>query len=906
MPDSAEQHKFGVDFSTVKTIPEDPKKRLEYFQAFKILLEGERKKIKAFHQSETGGREVVQANTCLVDEVIRHVINSLAALPANVKSGVLDNFALTAVGGYGRGELNPRSDVDLLFILPQKSNGGDTSFFIQDAVAVLWGIKLEIGHSCRTVKECQQLAKDDLTVGTSMIDTRFLLGNQGLYRQLCESVRKNILNKNTAGTLKASLKAKYAHYGNEGKAVIEPEPDIKNGPGGLRDYHAVLWAAAVRFGCFSLNEINRPDIVSPEELKVLDQGVDFLLRVRNELHYLTEKKTEVLTFDVQKQLAENLGYIGAEDNSAVEVFMRDYFIQTTNIHRICETVFIKCMQAKPYIKKVIRSFQEKDIGQGLYALKSRLTVHENTKLPFKENKGLFLHIFLTCEKRGLEPNTHLKRELRLNAHVIDEEFIESAAVKEFLFELLEAPGSERILRLMHETAILGKILPEFGQTHCLVTYDFYHRFTADEHSLRMVRFLEELADCQEKELANLKQVYAEVPSKLILKLACLLHTLGKDQQQSSCPQKTRESLTHVFKRLELDSERQESLHFMVDHLNTMIEIAFHQDINQPATIDDFAQLVGNQKRLNLLYLISYAELKAVAPDTWTAGKNMLLSELYRRTRNHLLRPETIQEKPQTTRESILALLQNDFSGTEINGHLDAMSDEYLGSVRPEEAAQHFHFARQLAEKPFVLHPEYRASGKFYDLILCRRNDPDLFKNFVGAVTAMSLNILGAQIYSRKDGVVFITLQVDETDALKVMDENKDVWKEVEKNLKDVLDETRRLSDLLSQRTRFIVSGKVNPEAIVPKVEVSNASQSPFTFIRVEARDHPGMLYKIAKSLADLNIQIHRAKIDCRGGRGIDVFYVTLRGEKIYLPPLIQRIKDNLVKILLVENLEDIG
>ncbi|MGV7220728.1 MAG: [protein-PII] uridylyltransferase [Nitrospinales bacterium] len=904
MSDSVTKYEFGIDFSSIKAIPEDPRDRLEYFNVFKGLLESEREKIKAFHASETGGREVVQANTCLVDEALKQVINSLAVLPEYSKSNILQKFALAAVGGYGRGELNPHSDVDLLFILPKKSESKLVGQFIQDVVSVLWGIKLEIGHSCRTIRECQQLAREDLTVGTSMIDTRFLLGDQDLYKQLCSSVRKNILNKNMADILKASLKEKYEKYGNEGVVVNEPEPDIKNGPGGLRDYHAVLWAAAVKFGCFSLHEISRSDIISHEELNLLDEGVDFLLRVRNELHYLTGKKTEILTFDIQKQLAENLGYRGFEGNSPVEMFMRDYFIQATNIHSICETVFIKCMQAKPYIKKVLRSIQEKDIGQGLYVLKNRLTTHENKELPFNENKGLFLHIFRTCKNSFLEPNTHLKREIRLNSHLIDDEFIQGEEVKEFLFELLEAEDSERILRLMHETSTLGNILPEFGQSHCLVTYDFYHRFTADEHSLRMVRFLEELADLNNnKELADLTQVFAEVPSKLILKLACLLHTLGKEQQSSS--ENFSEPLKDVSKRLKLDDEQLESLDFILKNLDTMNEFALHQDINQPATIEDFANRIGTPKQLNLLYLISYAELKAVAPDTWTASKNVLLAELYQRTRNHLLRPETIKEKPQNTRDAILELTQDKYPENVINNHLDDMSEEYLGSVRPEEAVQHYQFSLQLSERPFVLHPEYRSAGRFYDLILCRQNDPNLFKNFVGAVTAMSLNILGAQIYSRKDDLVFMTLQIDETDALKVMDENKDVWKEVEINLKDVLDGTQKLSDMLSQRTQFIVSKKNKSEAIIPKVEVINTSQSPYTFIRVEARDHQGMLYKIAKPLADLDIQIHKAKIDCQGGRGIDVFYTTLRGEKIRLLPLIRRIKEKLINILLVEKLEDI-
>jgi [protein-PII] uridylyltransferase len=421
----------------------------------------------------------------------------------------------------------------------------------------------------------------------------------------------------------------------------------------------------------------------------------------------------------------------------------------------------------------------------------------------------------------------------------------------------------------------------------------------------MIKFLEELSDLDgNKELADVAQVFAEVPSKLILKLACLLHTIGKEQQSSSG--NSSESLKKVCTRLKLDKDQKEALEFLLKNLDTMNEFALHQDINQPATIEDFANRIGTPKQLNLLYLISYAELKAVAPDTWTASKNVLLAELYQRTRNHLLRPETIIEKPDNTRAAILGLTKNKYSEEVINNHLDDMSEEYLGAVRPEEAVQHYEFSLLLSERPFVLHPEYRAAGRFYDLILCRKNDPNLFKNYVGAVTAMSLNILGAQIYSRIDGLVFITLQIDETDALKVMDENKDVWKEVEKNLKDVLEGNQKLSEMLSHRTQFIAAKKNKSEAIIPKVEIVNTTHSPYTFIRVEARDHPGMLYKIAKPLADMDIQIHKAKIDCQGGRGIDVFYTTLRGEKIRLLPLIRRIKENLINILLVEKLEDIG
>ena len=316
-------YRLAMDFTTLESIPEDPRKRLTYFQSFKGLIQIEKEKIKDWHRSGAGGWEVIQSQTNLIDEVVRHILLSMTGLEQYKSKLVLEDFCLIAVGGYGRGELNPLSDIDLLFLLPPRPKL-ITETFIQDVLSVLWGLGIEIGHSSRTIKDCIKLANEDLTIKTSMIETRFLMGDQTLYGRFTNSINKNVLQKGVKKFLNSKLKEKYTRYGNNEGVVCHPEPDIKNGPGGLRDYHNALWATAVRFGVNSFREIEGAQVISPQEIESLYNSIDFTLRVRNELHYLTEKKTDVLSREIQKDLAANLGYLASFDGQPVEDFMRDY------------------------------------------------------------------------------------------------------------------------------------------------------------------------------------------------------------------------------------------------------------------------------------------------------------------------------------------------------------------------------------------------------------------------------------------------------------------------------------------------------------------------------------------------------------------------------------------------------
>ena len=659
-------HQFDLDFSSVRQIPEDPKVRLDYFHKLKDLIQQEHEKIKNWHRSGAGGREVIQALTGLMDEVIRHVVTALSELEKYQNKNLPDKFALVAVGGYGRGELNPGSDIDLLFLL-QKKMDKTLDRFIQDITSVLWGIGLEIGQSCRTIKECQLLALDDPTIRTSMIETRFLTGTYPLYQKLWDSVRKNVLKKRAKEFLNENLKMIFESSETREGVTSHPEPDIKNGPGGLRDYHAALWAVAVSFDGISLQEIQRADVVTPEELDQLRESVDLLLKIRNELHYQKGKKSDVLEMGIQKELAAYLGYRGEEGEGDAESFMRDYFMHATRIRHISGDIFHRCLEVKPTLQNILTQLQQTNLENGFILKKNKLSAQDLNEDLFKNDLSLFLKAFQLCQQYGLQPDTQLNRLIRQNVDLVDSHYIANPKVAEFLFGILDHPHSENVLRLMHEANLLARLVPEFGQSQYRISYDFYHRYTADEHALRMIHFLESLPDLPGEDLKKFQELYDETDHRVILKLACLLHSLEKEGEESTTAQ-TRESLSRVFKDLTLTPEQRDLLSFLIGELHALNEIAFHEDIHDPTIIRKLGQIAETPQKLGLLLLMSYAELNAVAPGTWTSWKKTLLTEVYQRTWNYLVRPESLEEKPQTTRQAVYSKLANQLSKEVIDQH----------------------------------------------------------------------------------------------------------------------------------------------------------------------------------------------------------------------------------------------
>jgi len=833
--------------------------------------------------------------------VVRHILLSMTGLEQYKSKLVLEDFCLIAVGGYGRGELNPLSDIDLLFLLPPRPKP-ITETFIQDVLSVLWGFGMDIGHSSRTIKECIKLANEDLTIKTSMIETRFLMGDQVLYGRFTNSINKNVLQKGVKKFLNSKLKEKYKRYGNNEGVVCHPEPDIKNGPGGLRDYHNALWATAVRFGVNSFREIEGAQVISPQEIESLYNSIDFTLRVRNELHYLTEKKMDVLSREIQKDLAANLGYLASFDGQPVEDFMRDYYLHATNIYNFSENLFEHCIQAKQPFMQVLTDLTKKSLGDGFCISGSALVYEGDQKNDFKKDKSLVLKALGLCRKYSVLPDYQLRRQLRLHKKLVIAEHMKGEEVRNFLYSILGDGDSHKTLRLMHETEILEQVLPEFGLAHCKVNHDFYHHFTADEHSLRIIRFLEELEASTLTNPTDLAFLYKEFSHKKTIKFAALLQSAGtlSDMDGESG---LKGFINFISERLYLQTEEKEFLEFLIKNIYEMIETALHQDIHQPTVIQKFAKTVVTDERLAALYLFSFAELRAVAPGTLTAWKKLLLSELYERTLKYLHDPESLDKYPQVTRVGVFKALHGELPVADIESHLRLMPEDYLMTAYSEEVALHIRLIRSLKDKPFILHHEFNEEGKFHNLTLSCVSGQESFKKLVGVLTAKSLNILGAHIYLKKDGYVIVSVQVEESDIAK--GSNFEIWKEIKFNLAKLFSKETNLKKMMRSRTRYAGEQKSLDKAIVPRVQVERETTDTFTTIRVEARDHMGMLYKIASVFADFGILIHRAKISTQGDRGIDVFYVSLKDQRVPFNKLMSQFKANMIKILMIERLEDV-
>jgi len=896
------KHPLGIDFSIIPSISDNLAELTKPIAVLKNLIKVEQDKIKQFHRSGAGGREVVQVHTSLIDSVICHLIEELAASRKKPSpSTLLEEFSLIAVGGYGRGELNPCSDIDLLF-LTSKNIRRSTDLLIQDFIPILWDLGLQVGSSCRTPQECLLLAGKDVTAKTSMIETRFMIGSQTKYKKFFQSIEKNSLRKNIKGFLDEKSNEKNIRYKQGAGPSSDPEPNIKEGVGGLRDYHTALWAVAIRFGCLSFREIPRNDIITSEEIDILNLSIDFTLRVRNELHYLKNKKQDVLTHDLQKEASANLGYKETNEALRVEEFMHNYFIHATNIHQYSEIIFQRCIETRRTVKKVLSSLVKKNLGYGFHASGENLTIEEEgSDALFRENPSLILTAFELCQTHNLEPTYQIKRLIKKQIHSLGEVLAKESKIKSFILNSLKNSNSEKSLRLMHEVGVLGLLLPEYGRAHCRVSYDFYHHYTADEHSLRMIRFLEELEN-KPSSFKEFSESYKQLNSKVLLKLSAFIQPI-REKKDPEGPEGQLNNILPATAHLDLSTEEIKIIDFLVSNAYLMIETALHSDIRQPRVIENFAKKMDSIEKLDLLYLRSYAELRAVAPGTLTSWKKVLLSELYQKSRDYFQNPESLHSRPLTTWVEVYKILHWEFPPEDLEFHFNNIPEDYLETVEVEEAALHMRLIRSLKDRSFIFNHSYNDEGKFHQLILCCPVTFNAFKILVGTLTVQSINILEAKIFLRKDGIIIISANIEETE--KTIAGDLKIWKNLKQDLSNIFEGHENLPNLLAQRTRYI-SEKRTTVAITPKVKVDNASDPNFSIVRIEARDHLGMLYKISKVFSDLDIRIHSAKVSTQGGRGIDVFYVSHQNKKILFEKLVRRTKEKIISAMMVNNPEELG
>ena len=868
--------------------------RMEYIGFLRDFIRQERDKIRDKHQQGAGGKEIANDYSLLVDKVIEKAFEL-----AIVSSEKPSNLALVAIGGYGRAELSPYSDVDILFLHAKKIPPWEQEV-IHQTLCFLWDVKLQVGHSSRSISNCIEMARGDLTIKTSLLEARYLLGSKEVFAEFYKTFQREIIEKGARDFIKQKIEERNQRYALYDTSANLLEPNVKESPGGLRDYHTVCWLVRGRYPSDTMEGLSPAGTLFSEELEAFNKAYDFILRVRNEMHLTSQKKSDVLALQIQDKIANNLGYCPTGHFTRAETFMKDYYIQANIVKKFSSTIINRCQEERG-LRKMFSYLAKKELGHGLYVWEKEIRLKKPTDNIFQENPWLILEVFALAGRENLSLSEELKQLIKSHLYLIGDNFREDREIAQKFFAILKEKKAGKALRQMHELGLLGQYIPEFGEITCLIQHDLYHKYTIDEHSLRAIECLEELPNTETAELKGLAQIYQNLSHPEITKLALLLHDLGKSQGPNHAEIGAL-MVRNILKRLCLPEIVKEKVELLVHHHILMNHTAQRRDVHDKEVIKQFSEVVKDTDNLQRLYLLTYADLKAVGPGVWTVWKGALLWELYHKTRDYLSKgdEEVIsgEEFLERLKQELFEDLIDEVEPEGIESHLERMPYKYILSTSVEKIAGHIRLIealRQRHEEPLLSYQHNTQIG-YTEIMVCTHDKPGIFSQIAGVLASKDVNILGAQIYTGKDGIAIDTLQVATLQEQPLLEE--DLWQAIRLELAAILREEKKVEDLVNKRKK-VLSPLTDKKISVPTVvKLDNRLSDTHTVIEVFTQDRLGLLFDITNTLYKLGIDIYLAKISTELQKAIDVFYVTnLAGEKIMDEGELSNIKETLLEVL---------
>jgi [protein-PII] uridylyltransferase len=827
------------------------------------------------HRAGAGGLEIAAAWSTVMDHLIRHLFATISAESSSGLPQASSRFALVAQGGYGRGELNPQSDIDLLFLYSSRVSPFAEAV-TQKLLYTLWDAGLQVGHATRSVADCVRLAHSDMRVRTSLLDARFLCGDYGLYGIFDKSVETRLIKKGAARFVREKLSENHARHQEFGGSVYLLEPEVKEGEGGLRDIQTARWIARATLNIKDLDGLALNGIVSPTDIAHLKASQDFLLRVRNELHFSSGKHQDQLTFEQQEHVSAALGFEGEGTLRGVEVFMRAYYLHAAQINRLSTLVIHRVTDcdkprfgAKYVFGRVLR--------EGIRISKGHLTVTKPEVL--RSSPENLIRIFDDAQKYQCQLTHETRELLRQHLDVIDDDYRRSAETNEAFFSILKWKESvyETLLE-MHRSGVLGALIPEFGRLLCMVLHDAYHIYTVDQHSLLLIKEIEKLKAGEYKEnLPLLTQLAREAEQMELLYLGLMFHDIGKGFGGGHSEIGAR-MVRSITRRMRLNADDGALVEFLVQHHLLMTHTAFRRDLEDEKTIFDFARTVGSVNNLKMLYLLTFADVKAVGPDVWNPWKASLLGELYIKALNLLEEVEKGEFQRRDVRAVIRRVqtrvrrqLAKDFEEERVDKFLETMPERYFLSTPETEIADHFELMEQFRGEEPEITVRHFPERDCTSVVVCTQDRPGLFASIAGVFTALNLDILNARIFTASDGRILDVFRISHQGKSEmVMAEQR--WTKFRIALEGVLDGKIDVARLVeSTKPASYLQKRVPKVATV--VNIDNDASDDFTIVEIFTEDRIGVLFTIAHSLHRLGLSIHVAKISTNVDQVADVFYV---------------------------------
>ena len=891
---------------------------------YQDFLRHETNRLRQRHREGTTGNEICRARALVLDLLLQRLLESVRQNLPPLTVDAPPRFALVATGGYGRAELSPLSDIDILLLHNLKSGGlvqGRVhpwlSALIDGLLHTLWDLGLKVGHTVRNLDDCVQVANEELHSKTALLDARFIAGDRELFTRLESVFLASCVRGHVEAYLTARLQDQASRRAKHGDSASMLEPNIKNGCGGLRDYQNLLWMSHFKYRTRTLAELEDRGLISGEEQRQLAEAYDFLLRVRNELHYESNRPGEVLSRALQPRLAHNLGYTHRSPVRRIEAFMGDLYLHMRHLHLITRTLERRLAllpdprQRLPGLRQLLRQGrlrprrQELDgfelAGGEIRALHPRVFAEEPRRL---------LRVFFYAQQRGLNLHPDLAQLVRQQIHLVDAAYQRDAGAAETFLAILGHRGIVApTLRALHETGVLGRYLPEFGALTCLVQHEFYHRYTADEHTLHCLEHLDRVWEAKTDPYQTYATLFLEVERPCLLYLALLLHDSGKARREGDHATTGARLAGHAAERLGLDPANTQTLRWLIEHHLLMAQISQRRDLDDPAVIRSFADQVQSLETLRMLTLHTLADSLGTGPNLWNGFKDSLLRRLFHKTAQYIAGSDAFLQVEHLRHDQLLEAVRNRVGGEladdEITSHFALMPARYLSVSEPPELVAdlrlvHQFLLRQVDPEDDPLAPilawEDEPDRGCTRFKVCTWDRPGLFAKIAGSLTATGLNILDAQIFTRQDDIILDTFTVADARTGHLAEPAE--RDKCNRLLSRVLTRGKTdLAELIARRPALPpLYQSVEGERLPTTVHFDNATSETCTVLDLETEDHLGLLYHIADELARLAIRIALARVSTEGGAAVDSFYITdAAGRKLTAPDRQEEIRDRLLQ-----------
>ncbi|WP_157014198.1 [protein-PII] uridylyltransferase [Mesorhizobium xinjiangense] len=856
--------------------------------------------------ADGGGTACAVRLSHLMDEIIRALYGFATRHVYRTQNpSAAERMAIVAVGGYGRGTLAPGSDIDLLFVLPYKQTPWGEQI-IEFILYMLWDLGLKVGHATRNIEECIRLSRTDITIRTAVLEARYLWGDKALYAELIERFDREVVSSTGPEFVQAKLAERDERHRKAGESRYLVEPNVKDGKGGLRDLHTLFWIGKYYYRVRKAEELVDKGVFTRREYLEFRKAEDFLWAVRCHMHFLTGKAEERLHFDIQRDIAERLGYTSHPGLSAVERFMKHYFLrakQVGDLTRIfCAALEEEQAKQVPGFNRIFLTFsrrRRKLAGTSDFIIDNhRLNVADDEV--FARDPVNLLRLFWFADRHGLGYHPNAFKLLTRSLKLVDRNLRKNAEANRLFMDVLTSDRNPELnLRRMNEAGLLGKLIPEFGKIVAMMQFSMYHHYTVDEHLLRCIGVLSEIEHGDDEKVHPLSHVLMPGlhPQREILYTAVFLHDIAKGRPEDHSIAGARIA-RRICPHMGFSPSETETIAWLVENHLVMSMTAQTRDLNDRKTIEDFAAVVQSVERLKLLLVLTVCDIRGVGPGVWNGWKGQLLRTLYYET--ELLLTGGFSELPRSkraeqAREELAAGL-SDWSETDRSRVLDLHYDNYLLTVDLPDQIRHAGFIRDTdaARKPLAIAVTTHKFEAVTEITVLTPDHPRLLSVIAGACAGAGGNIVDAQVFTTTDGRALDTILI-----AREFERDEDERRRAErvgKLIEDVLSGKSWLPEMIEKRTKPRRGQKVF--RIEPQAHIRNTLSNRFSVIEVEGLDRPGLLSEITGALSDLSLDIASAHITTFGEKVIDTFYVTdLTGQKIENPTRQAAIRETLLSIL---------